>query len=196
MTAATEPNPQPGALLDLLSEILTVERDGMRLYRDFLGDAPASLQPKIIEYAEQSRRSVLLIEQAITELGGDPAYVSPGAEVAHRLNEAVLAATETCPVHRWMYRLLHIVAYEQRNQLIWETLDRLGKREPGEKGEVLHSAARAVRSEEALGAHMADTSRERIRWALNAMDESLTGELELGAPPAHWWQRLFGSSER
>ena len=49
----------------------------MRLYRDFLGDAPADLQPKIIEYAEQSRRSVLLIEQAITELGGDPAYSRP-----------------------------------------------------------------------------------------------------------------------
>ena len=94
-----------------------------------------------------------------------------------------------------MYRLLHIVAYELRDQLIWETLERLGKREPGEKGEVLHSTARAVRSEEALGAHMADTSRERIRWALNAMHESLTGELDLGAP-AHWWQRVFGSSER
>jgi hypothetical protein len=65
--------------LDLLSEVLAVERDGWTLYRDFLDDAPEHLRPKLVEYAEQSRRSVLLIEQAVAGLGGDPDYVSPGA---------------------------------------------------------------------------------------------------------------------
>src|SRR5438105_15866893 len=75
--------------LDLLSEVLAVERDGSSLSRDFLNDAPESLRPKLVEYAEQSRRSVLLLEQAVVGVGGDPDYISPGAEVVHGLTAAV-----------------------------------------------------------------------------------------------------------
>src|SRR5437899_6367812 len=118
-------------LLDLLSEMLAVERDGERLYSRFLEDAPEELREKLVEYAEQSRRSALVLEEAIRGLGGDPAYVSPGAEVAHGLTEAVLAATEPSPVRRWLYRLLHLLAFETRNRLIWRTLDALGKARGG-----------------------------------------------------------------
>jgi hypothetical protein len=169
-------------LLDLLSEMLAVERDGTRLYSEFLSDAPAELRPKLLEYAEQSRRSALVLEQAIRELRGDPDYVSPGAEVAHRLTDAVLAATEPSPVRRWMYRLLHLVAFETRDALIWRGLDALGKARGGRTGEVLRMAATAVLSEEAVGAHMQDRNDERIAWALEAMERELGSEL--GAPVA------------
>src|SRR2546421_11486509 len=126
-------DPRDLPLLDLLSEMLAVERDGARLYGQFLLDAPDELRPKLLEYAEQSRRSALVLEEAIRGLGGDPAYVSPGAQVAHGLTEAVLAATEPSPVRRWMYRLLHLVAFETRNRLIWRTLDALGRARGGER---------------------------------------------------------------
>jgi hypothetical protein len=169
-------------LLDLLSEMLAVERDGARLYSRFLEDAPEELREKLVEYAEQSRRSALVLEEAIRGLGGDPAYVSPGAGVAHGLTEAVLAATEPSPVRRWMYRLLHLLAFETRNRLIWRTLDALGKARGGEQGDVLRMAATAVLSEEALGAHMADRSEERIDWALTAIEREIGRELGVPVP--------------
>jgi hypothetical protein len=164
------------ALLDLLSEMLAVERDGARLYAQFLPDAPEELREKLIEYAEQSRRSALVLEEAVRRLGGDPAYVSPGAEVAHRLTDAVLAATEPSPGRKWMYRLLHLIAYETRDRVVWELLDALADETGGPAGEILGTAATAILSEEALGAHMADRNDERISWALVAMQRELGRE--------------------
>ena len=165
------------ALLDLLSEMIAVERDGMRLYVGFLDDAPEQERARLRDYAEQSRRAVLILEEAARRLGGDPEYVSPGADVAHRLTEAVLAATEPSQTHRWMDRLLHVIAYELRDRMIWEVLDGLGKREGGETGEVLGTAATAVLSDEAWGAHMQDRNEERVEWALEAMGHALGDEL-------------------
>ena len=52
------------ALLDLLSEMIAVERDGMRLYVGFLDDAPEQERARLRDYAEQSRRAVLILEEA------------------------------------------------------------------------------------------------------------------------------------
>jgi hypothetical protein len=180
------------ATLDLLNEVLAVERDGMNLYRDFLEDASEELRPKLLEYAEQSRRSVLLLEYTISELGGDPADVSPGAAVANDLNGAVLSVTEAARVRRWTYRLLHLVACELRDRLVWKALESLGKQDGGRVGGgVFQTAAMAVRNEEALGAHMADRNRERIDWAPQAMRHATAGELGVEPESDHWWRRLL-----
>jgi len=173
--------PVDQALLDELSEMLAVERDGERLYRQFAHDAPDELRPKAVEYAEQSRRNALVVEEAVRRLGGDPAYVSPGAEVVHRMTDAVIAATETATARRWMYRALHILSYETRDRMVWRALDALAEDRGGETGEVLKTAATAVLSEEALGAHGADRSEERIGRLLEAMEAQLAGELGVPA---------------
>lgn len=142
----------------------------------FLADAPEEWRQKLLEYAEQSRRSALVIEQAVRELKGDPDHVSPGAEVVHRLTEAVLVATEGTP-RMWMYRLLHLVAFETRDRVIWESLDALADLKGGQTGEALRTAATAILSDEALGAHMQDRNDERIDWALKAMQAELGHEL-------------------
>ena len=185
-----DPEAQPGPLLDLLSEVLAVERDGQRLYSEFLADAPEPLQPKLLEYAEQTRRSVLTLEQAIREYGGDPGYVSPGAEVAHRLTEAVLEATEGSPVRGWMYRLLHIVAFEVRDELVWETLRLMVLREDGPEADALERAVEATQSGEAWGAHDQDRNRERIDWAREAMRDAIGAELGVERREA-WQVRLL-----
>jgi hypothetical protein len=123
-----------------------------------------------------------VLEEAIRELGGDPARVSGGAETAHRLTDAVLAATERAGARRWMYRLLHLVAFETRDRMIWDGLDALAEKEGAATGEVLRIAATAVLSEEALGAHMADRNDERIAWALEAMEAELGRELGVEMP--------------
>ena len=169
-------------LLDVLSEMLAVEQDGTRLYSESVVDAPENLRPKLLEYAEQSRRGCLVLEEAIRRLGGDPVRVSNGAQMAHRLTDAVLAATESGGPRRWIYRLLHIVAFETRDGMIWDALDALADKAGGTTGEVLHTAATAVLSEEALGAHMADRNDERIAWALEAMEAELGRELGVRMP--------------
>jgi hypothetical protein len=138
-------------LLDLLSEMLAVERDGRRIYQQLLSDAPAELHEKLIEYTEQSRRSVLVLEQAVRELGGDPEYVSPGAQVVHAMTDAVMEASEHATERRWMYRALHLITYETRDRMIWNALDALGDKTGGSTGRVLEIAATAVLSQEALG---------------------------------------------
>lgn len=165
------------SLLDLLSEMLAVERDGHRIYEDLLSHAPAELHPKLIEYAEGSRRSVLVLEEAVRELGGDPDYVSPGAEVAHRVTDALMKASESAGERRWLYRALHLIAYETRDRMIWEALDALGHEIGGRTGDVLDTAAGAVLSDEALGAHGADRNEERVAWALRAMESHLAHDL-------------------
>lgn len=88
-------------LLDELSEMLAVERDGHRLYEQLRSDAPEELHQKLTEYSEQSRRGVLVLEQAVRELGGDPEHVSPGAAVVHEMTDAVVGATESASTRRW-----------------------------------------------------------------------------------------------
>jgi hypothetical protein len=181
---------QRGPLADLLSEVLAVERDGQRLYSQFLRDAPPQLQPKLLEYAEQTRRSVLALEQAIRDYGGDPAYVSPGAEVAHRLTAAVLEVTEGSPVRGWMYRLLHLVAFEVRDELVWEALRLMIVQEPeSPEAGSLERAVQATQSGEAWGAHDQDRNRERIDWARRSMRDAIAAELGVGEPEA-WRVRL------
>lgn len=164
-------------LLDLLSEMLAVERDGRRLYEQLLRDAPADLHQKLVEYAEQSRRSALVLEEAVRRLAGDPSYVSPGAEVVHGMTRAVLESTEQAGERTWMYRALHLISYETRDRLIWEALDVIADAQGGSTGEVLETAATAVLSQEALGAHGADRNEERVEWALDAMRTELARDL-------------------
>jgi len=163
-------------ILDLLSELLAVEANGALLYLRYADEAPDDRRQKLIEYAEQSRRSALVIEQTIRELGGDAGYVSPGAMVANRMTEAVLDATEGNP-RTGLYRLLQLVAYETEDRLVWETLDAVADARGGRIGDVLRGAATAVLSDEALGAHMQDRNEERIEWLLETMEAELADEL-------------------
>ncbi|HTI32912.1 MAG TPA: hypothetical protein VL422_04485, partial [Miltoncostaea sp.] len=130
-------------------------------------------------YAEQSRRDGLVLEEAVRRLGGDPEHVSPGAEAVHGMTDAVLDATGRVAERRWMYELLHIVTFETRDRMIWELLDELSATLEGPARDVVHTAATAVISREALGAHDVDRNEERIWWALDAMRLGLADEFGL-----------------
>ncbi|HTI33357.1 MAG TPA: hypothetical protein VL422_06725 [Miltoncostaea sp.] len=166
-------------LLDLLSEMIAVERDAERLYEQLLADAPAALHPKLVEYAEQRRRDGLVLEEAVRRLGGDPEHVSAGARAVHDMTQAVLDASARVDERRWMYELLHVITFETRDRIIWELLDELAATREGPAREVLHTAATAVISREALGAHDVDRNEERIWWVLDAMRLGLADELGL-----------------
>jgi hypothetical protein len=165
------------ALLDLLSEMLAVERDRQRLYEGLVVDTPEELHAKLLEYAEQSRRSALVLDQAVRDLGGDPAYLSPGARLVDKVTDAVVEATAGTPERRRMYRALHLPARETQDRLIWEALDGLAATADARTAEILRGASTAVLSEEALGAHDADRNDERVAWILREMQIALGHEL-------------------
>src|SRR2546423_14377385 len=105
------------------------------MYLRYADEAPDDRRQKLIEYAEQSRRSALVIEQAIRDLGGDAGHVSPGAMVANRMTEALLDATEGNP-RTGLYRLLHLVAFETEDRLVWGSPDAVARARGGPPGGV------------------------------------------------------------
>src|SRR5689334_4116917 len=88
------------AVLELLSELLAIAREGLRLYREGVEEAPAELRDRLAEYGQESMRHVNLLEHAIRELGGDPAHASPEAKLVSAVGEHVLIETGDSP-RRW-----------------------------------------------------------------------------------------------
>ena len=79
---------------DLLSDMLAHERCGAQLYRsvDQRTNNPV-LQERYRHFGQETVEHVAILEQLITELGGDPAYVSPAARATEKAGTALLEST-------------------------------------------------------------------------------------------------------
>jgi hypothetical protein len=177
-------------VIDLLSELRAVQRQGERHYGALAGEAPEWLRPKLLEYAEQARRGALVIETALERLGADPAYESPSAQEVTRLAEATASLAAEAPVHAPMNRLLWLLGHEDRDLLIWQLIDALAHREGGEAGKVLRTAASAVLTQETAGAHGADRNIERQEWLFDIIRRLLAAEYGLPDPASRTGRRF------
>ncbi len=177
-------------LLDLLSELITRERDGATLYRRYLDDAPDDMRDTLADYGAEIDQHVHLLERTITQLGGDPSYVTPAAESGRRLTRELLALRETGPA-RWIYRLEALFVFETRDQILWESLHLLSRTglETADAA-VVGPAAMQVESPEALGAYSGSRHRERIRWARDTMRDLILAQRGLDAPEHSTWRTL------
>jgi hypothetical protein len=157
-------------LLDLLSELLAVVRAGLRLYRDGVDTTPAELRDRLLEYGDESQRHVDLLEQAVRDLGGDPAYESPHARFVGKLSEIRTSEVEDDPARSLYFRLEGLLVFELRDAIIGEVLEGLAaSSEDPEARQVLDRMATTVRSGAALGAHDVSRPSERIEWLEQAM---------------------------
>src|SRR5918994_4952790 len=79
---------------DLLSDMLAHERCGAHLYRSVQQrtNNPV-LEERYRHFGEETVQHVAILEQLITELGGDPAYVSPGARATEKAGTGLLEST-------------------------------------------------------------------------------------------------------
>jgi rubrerythrin len=79
---------------DLLSDMLAHERCGVQLYRsaEQRTNNPI-LQERYRHFGEETAEHVAILETLITELGGDPAYVSPAARATEKAGAALLEST-------------------------------------------------------------------------------------------------------
>lgn len=178
------------ALLDLLSELITRERDGRELYHQYVDDAPEEMRDNLVEYGVEIDKHVRLLERTIKHLGGDPSYLAPAAESARRLTQLLMELGETGPA-RWVYRLEAILLFETRDQIIWEILELLSRKGlEAPDAEVVRPAADEVESAEELGAYNASRHRERIQWARENLHTVALAQLDLDAPHRGHWQKL------
>ena len=78
-----------------------------------------------------------------------------------------------------------MITFETRDRMIWEPLDELGRQARWRHGGDARTAAGAVLSQEALGAHGADRNEERVPWALEAIHLGPARELGVEAKTRH-----------
>ena len=177
-------------LLDVLSELLTRERDGATLYRRYLEDAPDAMRDTLVAFGHDVDGHVQLLEHVITQLGGDPSYVTPAAESGRRLTRELLALRETGSA-RWIYRLEALFVFETRDQILWESLQLLARKGlEAADADVVGPAATQVESGEALGAYNGSKHRERIRWARDTMRDLILEQRGLDASHHSSWRSL------
>jgi DNA-dependent RNA polymerase auxiliary subunit epsilon len=79
---------------DVLSAMLTHERCGRHLYRSVEGRTNNPiLESKYREFGEETEHHVEILEAIVTEMGGNPAYVSPSARAVEGMDTKLLEST-------------------------------------------------------------------------------------------------------
>lgn len=78
-------------LRDFLSEMLAVEKGGVKLYQRALSDLEHSeLEDKLTEFLHQTQRHVELCSEMLQAAGGDSDYKSDGAKAAEHKAEGLV----------------------------------------------------------------------------------------------------------
>src|SRR3954449_1185743 len=149
-------------LSDLLSGFLAHEQCGVHLYRTVAGaTANPVLQGKYRQFLGQTEHHVEVLTQLITELGGDPLYVSPTARLVHGMNtyllqSVVLAAGSADELPREMAMLEAVLLAETKDHADWAFLSALCDELPeGPTREALSNAVEEGEWEE----------DEHVEWA-------------------------------
>lgn len=109
-------------LRNFLSEMLAVEKGGVKLYEKALSDlAHSELEAKLTEFLRQTHRHVELCTSMLEAAGADPDYQSPGAQAAeHKANGLITA--EVPPEMQDLNNIENLVLAETKDHWNWETL--------------------------------------------------------------------------
>ncbi len=109
-------------LRDFLSEMLAVEKGGVKLYERALSDLEHSeLEDKLNEFLQQTHRHVELCTSMLEAAGGDPDYMSPGAQAAdHKANGLISAEVPAKMMDQ--NNIENLVLAETKDHWNWETL--------------------------------------------------------------------------
>lgn len=168
MASPTEQPLDRGVLLDILSEFVAIERDGIRLYDHYLADAPSELRTTLADYRYEMDRHATLIGEAIGRLGGDASRLTPAAQTAQQRTDLLLSLDADRP-GSWLQRLETILVLETKDAYVWDVL-RLIVAESHDADVVaaLRPPTIDVGSQDGWDAPGSGHA-ERIEWARNAM---------------------------
>jgi rubrerythrin len=180
---------QQAIIMDKLSEFLMVEQGGLDLYRVAAARSKTpTLKAKYEEFGRQTARHREVLVNLITELGGDPNYVSPTARLAQykasKLLEASLQVDGLSAEEIEANDLENLLLAETKDHSDWHILSQLAESAPGAMKSALQAAVAEVEDEE----------DEHVEWAretLTAMCLQMVQQKQ--APdPERWQTRISG----
>jgi rubrerythrin len=164
-------------VMDKLSEFLTVEKGGVKLYEVALQCIHnLEVKGKFDEFHRQTVRHVEILTNIITRLGGDPGYMSAGARLAEKKAEALLAtmtkSNGTMPsAEAELNAIENIVIAETKDHADWELLGHIAHRsEDSHLSQLLKPAVSEVEAQE----------DEHLHWTQKKMGELALRTLEKG----------------
>lgn len=149
-------------IADLLSGMLTHERCGRHLYRSVAERTHnPMLKAKYEEFGQETERHAEVLEELISRLGGNPAYVSPMARAiegtdTHTLQATFLLSGSIDVMTQEMAMLDAVFLAESMDHANWELLGKLRDQMPD--GAAKDAVAEAV-------ARVEPDEDEHLAWA-------------------------------
>src|ERR1700676_2610637 len=165
---------KPEELMDKLSEFLTVERGGIKLYEAALKHVHnREVKEKFHEFHQQTIRHVEILTNIIEKLGGKPSYKSAGAKVAEAKANALLKTmTDSKGLSHdesELNAIENIVIAETKDHADWELLGHIAHRsEDSRLSQLLKPAVSEVEKQE----------DEHLNWTKKKMGELALAALE------------------
>jgi len=157
---------QEHLILDKLSEFLMVEQAGIALYRVAAARAVTpALRDTYDEFGRQTAHHQQVLVQLVTQLGGDPDYVSPTARLAQYKGDGLLdsgmqvdglSASEI-----EANDLENVLLAEVRAYAGWDLLEQLAQQASGQ----LQSAVQAALEE------VQEQAYQHLTWARDMLTE-------------------------
>jgi rubrerythrin len=163
-------------LMDKLSEFLTVERGGIKLYEAALHHVhDREVKEKYQEFLRQTRRHEEILTEIIEELGGKPSHMSAGAKIAKQKGDALLKTmNETqglSSAEAELNAIENIVIAETKDHTDWELLGHIAHRsEDSELSQLLKPAVREVESQE--DEHLSFSQKKLGELALKSLERN------------------------
>jgi rubrerythrin len=180
---------QEAIIMDKLSEFLMVEQGGLELYRVAATRSKTpKLKAKYQEFGRETAHHREVLVKLITELGGDPDYVSPTARLvrykASKLLDSALQVDGLSEDEIEISDLENLLLAETKDHANWHLLSQLAQKASGPMKEALQAAVDEVESQE-------DEHLEWARETLSAMCMQAIDQKK--APdPARWQARITG----
>jgi rubrerythrin len=168
-------------LVNLLSAFTAHERCGAHLYRTAAGMTQfREWRDKYEEFLAQTEDHVRILSELISELGGDPMYVSPQARMtefqATKLMEPALLAGSVDNMTMELTILEAVLLAEWKDQANWKALRALADRLPDSaSAQAIRRAVDQVDPEE----------DEHVRWAQQSWGKALLGQMTASGTGGH-----------
>jgi rubrerythrin len=170
-------------LSDKLSEFLMVEQCGFQLYRVVAERCKTpKLKAKYEEFGRETSHHREVLVKLITELGGDPNYVSPTARVVQykssKLLESALLVDGLAQPEIECADLENVLLAETKDHANWHLLSQLAEQASGDAKRALQAAVDEVESQE----------DEHLDWARETLSQMAMLMIVEGKalPPERW----------
>jgi len=175
---------QQAIIMDKLSEFLMVEQGGLELYRVAASRSTTpKLKARYEEFGRQTAHHREVLVHLITQLGGDPDYVSPTARLvqykASKLLESSLQIDGLSAEEIEANDLENLLLAETKDHADWHILSQLAQSAAGPMKEPLQAAVAEVEEQE-------DEHLEWARETLTAMCLQMVQQKR--APDPERWQ--------